>query len=624
MIRFKTIEIEGMGSIIERAKYKWDRKGLNLIKGPNGVGKTTILNALAWCAYGKKIKKNASINPWPHLIDETYKGTFVRLTYVNNKDEQVELTHCNEYKGDVYGSPGKDRLVIKVDNRLLDKLRDKKDGWKWIIEDLGASFELFKSSVLFGQKVTRLLDEDGPNRNKILEEAYEASFISQAKNKIDQNLRMSKPALDALSFKVGIIDTEVRMIRVNIEDLKKKRSSFNEDQQVRLERIKSKIAALNDQLAKAGKKEEKIQVLVERVRKIANRIESLKSRNNIDWKDREFRLNLEVYRNQEKLDELKGIIDSCNSKLIRQVKPICNECGQPINREQEIKQRKKLKSQIAETQLKIDDLMPIVSKVNEEHQEAKIESEKYGVVSAEIHRLGAKYDALKYKREQAYKAKSAKSIKNEIRFLNKERERIANEVFPMEDKALKKSLGIAKLSLKENQHELSKLQEEHDLNQWLINDPLSNSGLKAYIFDTMLAWTNRELKKYTPYAGFDVKITINLSSARKDFMILVYQDKSEVPYDDLSGGQQQLLSVCIALAVHDSISDTKSFNILAMDEVFESLSADNVDKVGEILNQKSQGKCLHIITHKEEFNPVGAHYTYLELDSRKHTQFSAS
>ena len=56
MIKFKTLEIEGFKSI-GKLTYKLDTPGVSIISGANGVGKTTIIDALIWAIKGKTIKR---------------------------------------------------------------------------------------------------------------------------------------------------------------------------------------------------------------------------------------------------------------------------------------------------------------------------------------------------------------------------------------------------------------------------------------------------------------------------------------------------------------------------------------------------------------------------------------
>ena len=48
---------------------------------------------------------------------------------------------------------------------------------------------------------------------------------------------------------------------------------------------------------------------------------------------------------------------------------------------------------------------------------------------------------------------------------------------------------------------------------WLINDPLGNNGIKAYLFDSSLDMLNRTLDKYSQVLGFRIEFNIDLGTA---------------------------------------------------------------------------------------------------------------
>jgi len=139
-----------------------------------------------------------------------------------------------------------------------------------------------------------------------------------------------------------------------------------------------------------------------------------------------------------------------------------------------------------------------------------------------------------------------------------------------------------------------------------MNDPLSNAGLKAFIFNQMLDKINDRLDYYSRFIGFQVLFDINMESANKDLKTFVFIDDNLVPYEDLSGGQQQSVDVATAFAIHDVVNEGRKCNVLAMDEIFESLDKNNIEIVSELIQDKVANKSLYLITHRSEFAPTNA------------------
>ena len=177
---------------------------------------------------------------------------------------------------------------------------------------------------------------------------------------------------------------------------------------------------------------------------------------------------------------------------------------------------------------------------------------------------------------------------------------------------LTRTLSDLKIQSKKEKRLLRKLHIDLKVATWLITEPLSNSGLKAFIFDQMLDNINERLDYYSSYIGFQVYFIIDMESARKDLKTFVYKNDEAVPYEDLSGGQQQSVDIVTAFAVHDIVNKGREINLLIMDEVFESLDKDNIEIMSELIMDKASDKNLYLVTHRAEFAPTNANIIRLE------------
>lgn len=133
----------------------------------------------------------------------------------------------------------------------------------------------------------------------------------------------------------------------------------------------------------------------------------------------------------------------------------------------------------------------------------------------------------------------------------------------------------------------------------MINDPLGNNGIKAYLFDSSLHLLNRTLASYSEVLGFRIEFNIDLNSTRKDFVTLIERDNHIIDYDELSGGEKQVCNLCMAFAMHEALTASKGINLAFLDEVFESLSSDNIELVINLIKHIFNGKSLFLITHHD-------------------------
>lgn len=611
MIHFKEVTIEGFSSIIQRATYRLDIPGINIIRGLNGSGKTTILNALSWGLFGKTIKKDSTIKPWPEVCSKDYLGTQVVVKYTKDGKPRT-IIHMADWKGEIEGDKGKNRLLIYVGKKFKATLRDKKDGWKWVIDDLGWDFDLFKTSVVFGQKVKRILEEDGPKRNAILEKAFEVSYISQAKNKIDQKLRDSKPLLEGLTNEAQAISKHLQDLTDLIEETTKSKQIFKNDQNRAIEALRAKIEKAKSELSSLSNSKGEIKQISQKIAKIAKSLESIKTSNLDKLKDTEFRLNLEINTKSLSLEKSADKL-SILRKQLNTIPTVCSKCKAPLNPKQIKKQKEAISIEYRELVEELKSLKSIIGSLKREYTTVTKELASLESLKDKIYTLTSKKSRLEAKLDKLKAAKyTRKYLTEQLTYFEVELAEELAKKFKGNLKGLKKKAKKAKKELKTKNTEIRSLRQEVQIQEWLVKDPLSNSGLKAFIFATMLKRTNQELRKYSNILNFDIEMSIHLSSKRKELGIHIYRDGHEVPHSDLSGGEAQLADVCIAFAIHDTISDTKGCNLLIMDEIFESLDKNNVEKVGELLAKKSKDKAIHIITHIPYFNPIGANITLVE------------
>ena len=92
MIEFTNISITGFGSVQE-LNLPLNSRGITVIRGANGFGKTSIFTALVWALYGKNLKGNPDVNTWPKFRPKGYKGTRVEVFF--KTDSHIHsVTRC--------------------------------------------------------------------------------------------------------------------------------------------------------------------------------------------------------------------------------------------------------------------------------------------------------------------------------------------------------------------------------------------------------------------------------------------------------------------------------------------------------------------------------------------------
>ena len=115
---FHRILIEGFGSIVKPLEFKLNTEGVIIITGKNGVGKSTIPNALFWVLYGTVLKNvnSPSIPTKKGYRGKGFSGTRVIVDVEVDKVYYRIARHIN-YKLRTFEVTGNSNVIIsKVKN----------------------------------------------------------------------------------------------------------------------------------------------------------------------------------------------------------------------------------------------------------------------------------------------------------------------------------------------------------------------------------------------------------------------------------------------------------------------------------------------------------------------------
>lgn len=621
-IKLKSIKITGFGSISGEMVFKLDRPGFNIIQARNGSGKTSILSALCWAGWGQTIKKGSSVTTWQRVQPEGYNGTKVELTLIKS-GVRYTIVRCKDYKDNVEGPnvKGESGLYIFKKGKYQPQFRDKADAKAEAQRIMGFPFEVFKNSVVFGQKVSRIITQSGPEQKEILEQAFEVGYINKAhelekKKLVDLNKQFTDITLHKSELKTKLTNLKevIALIRQQRDDFEKNREIRLQDLRNQRLQIENDLQSAKEELKAAKKINEDILVLESKLAKYEQYENKAKL-----LEDRGFRQNNKVMMleaDQAKIEKEKEIIRN----QIASKDKVCIHCGQTIEKSKIKAHREKLKDDYNNADERLDSTTQELMHYQEEYRRTIDKLAKYRTKSK---------DAISIRRtikNLQTDTSNPMSLRMRIKTLETRVKTIIGAMALIDTEKNDKDPGpkiqereLLKEAYMVTRNTWKKLKAEVNLSRWLVDDALSNKGLKAYIFASMLDAVNLRLKHYSKYVGFRAKVNIDLKSARKDVKIKIYSHEHEVNVADLSGGQAQLIDIIIAFSLYDVVSTDKICNLLFMDEVFESLDEENVELVTQLIMNKAKGKSLFLITHLQNFNVTGSNLIRLALNKDEQT-----
>lgn len=544
MLTFTTMNVVGFCSI-ENLHIPLNPSCTILIKAPNGKGKSTILSALVWAIYGKNLKGVSEVTTWEKVRPKDYQGVMVEVFFQKGEHiyKIIRCQKCNIVLED--GAKGKDRLILMKDNEVVN-VKGKNKLQDAINAELGLSYSLFMNSIMFGQGIKRLIQESNSDKKKIFEEVFDLEFLNIAKGIAMQDKNNLLAQANEVERQSAILKKELEANKEAYFDLRDREKGFKEKIKSERRELKKDREDLTKQLIKKQQqlKDEVEKSLKVKIKKHTDYVDVLKSK--IKYNRIVSGVSLPDFVKKLKIQLDKGHYKRAKESVDIIYKAIINS-----------------------------------DKLQEEYEDALGRLDELRTTNE------------KYKRLQ----KECDDIASDIADIDEELEKLKQEKLKVMSPKYKEKLKEIRKTLRKVDEDYHNKELELENYNWLINDPLGNNGIKAYLFDSSLDMLNRTLDKYSQVLGFRIEFNIDLGTARKEFFTLIERDGQIIDYDELSGGEKQLVNVAMAFAMNESLTMSKGINLAFLDEVFESLSSDNVEVVTSLIRHTFADKTLFLITH---------------------------
>lgn len=556
----KHINIQGFRSI-KNISFDISDKGMYLIQGKNGSGKSTIMEAIYYALYGKTIK-DTNLTDIPTLSkyrDTDFQGTKVSLTIVVDNIE-YEITRTINYGKDKDNS-----IQIKTPNGLLP-VTDKADAQDKIDTIIGVSSKVFSNSVFFAQKGTRLIDSKDADRRVLLDEIFDIGldiYEGKAKeevSKVEREIQDLKTNEAVTTSKIEALEIKYhsdKNIYDNFHQLKKDALDYN----TKLwDEAKAKLKEYPDDLVEV----------------ISVPIPDNEGLHNI-----KFRVQAE-----------KNVSDQLDNKIKSLTPPslICPTCKGDVNKdtlneltEKYSNQKKELEERLLKSQT---DLLSLQWELEEAQKDLDNKTKEY----RDNQELLLKNNTI---------TKARQEIESTINFYKQSIDVEYNRECPITDEYLKATL----LHKEEVNNALVLLKKELVIKDRLVTSykywastGFTFKGMKSFILQAMLQQLNNKLLTYSTKLGLVVNIDLKIDTKSKSFDINITDTKGvSKNYDSLSGGEQKRVDIILSFAIHDILS--KHFSILVVDEFFEGLDEEGLDIAMSLLREKAQTQAVYMITH---------------------------
>ena len=518
-------------------------KGVHQVCGTNGAGKSTIFEAIVYGIFGRTFKKSSNVIN----SGQKFMATVVNLQ-VGGKSVVVRRT---EFRND------RNNYVLEVDGEET-QFSKKADFDNKVEALLGVSYDVFVNSVIVPQRATSLLYASSAVQRALIEELFDFSWIDKAKEKASKQLAIISSKMQENSISVSELQNKVKTLRYEIGSLMLPYQATYDAVKETIDKLTNTKAALEKQLLdfRPIPEPEKPLLVNEPVRPEMSQAERTLVSAALDV--------------SKKRDGLSAKIEALRASL----KP-CEKCGHSANLsiidtyEAELAG---LDSTIIAKGQQISDNFRELERIYDTH---KITYDRYLRQIAEYSRLMTEYSV------QDEKLNTTKQRLSEI----------AADLEQLKYPEKPDTSGLAEeiescLSLcRKIEADNKPIEEEYEAYSFW-NTQLSVKGVKEYAFGACINELNQHFVKFCPKKA---TIAYEKGQIRLDLF------NDNVEFGDLSGGEQQIIELSLALALHSMAKNKFKTNLLILDEPFTNLDVQVSATIKDMVAGISES--VYIITH---------------------------
>ena len=612
----KSIYLENIRSYVDQ-KINF-QKGITLISGDIGSGKSTVLLAIEFALFGIK---RGSVSGGALLRKGDKEGKVILELNLNNIDVKIERTlkrttsSIGQDSGVIWvGNERYEGTAIELKQRILGLLnyplelltKNKEDLFRYTVYTPQEQMK----QILFSKKderldtLRRMFDID---KYKTISNNCE-TFLSRLRYK-SKDINEDIKDLEKKEKEKKEVGEKKKKVEVKKEKLipevkkaeksllkKKEELALLEEERVKLNELKKQkeVNEVNlkhfiEKTRDWGKKQEQLKDAIKDLEK------EVKDKKVVDNQKEIKQLKKETLEIEEEMIILRNNIQDCKSKIVHSEEimdgvsklKFCPTCRQEVKKEHKHDIEKKESGLIKDLEKKLIILS------NEENKKKKLLSETTEAIEklSEEERykeiLLMKNEQLKERKDGLLQAeKEIVSIKKSIGKLNVENSRLLKEIELMKD--LEKKIEKKKLeegeflkefhSLEINNAELTKDIEKHEELINLLEKEIKEmiekrnqlkkindiySWLEQYFLNLMVQIEKNVMAKihiefnslFQKWAGMLIDMELISSRLDYDFSPLIEQNGYDIEYEDLSGGEKTAMALAYRLALNQLVTE---------------------------------------------------------------------
>jgi DNA repair exonuclease SbcCD ATPase subunit len=562
-MRIRSLQASNLGSY-ESLKLDLTDKGLTLITGPTGAGKSTIMDSVSWALFGKTAKNGTA----DEIVKWDAEGPTIASIIVEKPDNSTFAIIRTRNPNDLYIDLGEGEVRGK----------DLKDTQIKINELLGTTPETFLAAVYMHEfsATSEFFQTNAKNRRHMMEQLADLSLAKKLQANASEHLKFAKQELKSVE-----------------DDLKIQRSLLQEKKDVLARQHQRWVTWQTNQADKIRQLTgQALDFEVER----SAALEKLQYQHNdfeTDRSDQIEQLRSDISVKETMYASLEEATAKARKELeirkasLAEVKA-CSECGAAGNSHQLLIWER--------------DLHKLEQNAN-----------RLSTFDRDISDLSIKIE--RKRREVNPYAAAGKAKMEEVNNLPALLEDIKTQPNPFDTSSLQQEFEVCGLLCRElvviqkqGIKDISELETIQDVVQ----------AFRATLISDMVTYLQTTTNQFLE-VHFESELRATFTVADSDNLeIEIQKDGNVCSYTQLSKGQRQMLKLCFGASVQLAIANHSGvqFNTIFMDEVLTGLDEANKTKAfGLIQELATKYENVYIIEHSEVFKTLFTSQLRVELQN---------
>lgn len=518
-----------------------DSAKTTLIVGTNGVGKSTISEALCFALYGKPFR---NINK-PQLVNSiTGKNLLVELEFTADKKSYLIRRGLKPTVFEIF-----------CEGKLIDQSAENKDYQKMIDTSImKINYKAFCQRVILGSaNFVPFMQLAAAARRNFIEDLLDIQIFTTMNQLLKEKVNANKAQLVEVDNQITICNKLLAVNRSHREQLKQQSDQTVENNNKQIEQCTTTIAELQQQNQQLTEKIDKLQQQYSAVVEVQQKVSKVNTAIN--------KLQID---NQKHDKEMQFYSNSS----------FCSTCEQPIDQQFKNNRITQLQDKLQSNKSTFDKLQQM--------------QDKLSVAIDKFEQLQSKIAALQQQQQQN---NNTIMVNNKL-ICNLQRHNQQVQQYQEVDD----TEYLAQLEQLQQQKKM--LLEQRELNN-IASVLLKDDGIKTQVIKQYIPVINNSINRYLDQMGFFCKFEIDSNFDEK----IKSRYRDEFSYSSFSEGEKTRIDLALLFTWREiaKVRNSSSINLLILDEIMDSsLDSSGTDEFVNIISKFSDNNNVIVISHKTE------------------------